>query len=230
MPVAVWRDLMAAALSRPRVRPVAARHRRRAARLQVRARPARPRRRRRRRCWTPRARRCRDRLGPSVRSPTRCSTRGICSTRTVRRPSKNQSRWQFGVLGPPGAADAGLGEDDTPVGAVPRSRRLDADLGGAVPAPAAPPGRTRTPAGELSARGRTRHPGRVVDDLGRGRGGRIRFRPGGFRRRVAVVDADHRRRGHRHRRPRRRPPGARTPSISPPNWRSGRRPTVWWTG
>jgi hypothetical protein len=27
--------------------------------------------------------------------------------------SKNQSRWQFGVLGPPGAADAGLGEDDT---------------------------------------------------------------------------------------------------------------------
>ncbi|OBC02287.1 hypothetical protein [Mycobacterium sp. 852002-40037_SCH5390672] len=27
--------------------------------------------------------------------------------------SKNQSRWQFGVLGPCGAADAGLGEDDT---------------------------------------------------------------------------------------------------------------------
>jgi hypothetical protein len=27
--------------------------------------------------------------------------------------SKNQSRWQFGVVGPPGAADAGLGEDDT---------------------------------------------------------------------------------------------------------------------
>jgi len=27
--------------------------------------------------------------------------------------SKNQSRWQFGVLGPPGAADAGLGEEDT---------------------------------------------------------------------------------------------------------------------
>lgn len=25
--------------------------------------------------------------------------------------AKNQSRWQFGVLGPPGAADAGLGED-----------------------------------------------------------------------------------------------------------------------
>ncbi|WP_084453985.1 Sua5/YciO/YrdC/YwlC family protein [Mycobacterium interjectum] len=27
--------------------------------------------------------------------------------------SKNQSRWQFGVLGPPGAAAAGLGEDDS---------------------------------------------------------------------------------------------------------------------
>ncbi|ORW08584.1 hypothetical protein AWC14_22830 [Mycobacterium kyorinense] len=26
--------------------------------------------------------------------------------------TKNQSRWQFGVLGPPGAADAGLGEQD----------------------------------------------------------------------------------------------------------------------
>ena len=27
--------------------------------------------------------------------------------------SKNQSRWQFGVLGPPGAADAGIGENDS---------------------------------------------------------------------------------------------------------------------
>ena len=27
--------------------------------------------------------------------------------------SKNQSRWQFGVLGPPGASDAGIGEDDS---------------------------------------------------------------------------------------------------------------------
>ena len=26
---------------------------------------------------------------------------------------KNQSRWQFGVLGPQGAADTGIGEDDT---------------------------------------------------------------------------------------------------------------------
>jgi hypothetical protein len=27
--------------------------------------------------------------------------------------NKNQTRWQFGVLGPPGAADAGIGEDDS---------------------------------------------------------------------------------------------------------------------
>ena len=27
--------------------------------------------------------------------------------------SKNQSRWQFGVSRPAGAADAGIGEDDT---------------------------------------------------------------------------------------------------------------------
>jgi hypothetical protein len=27
--------------------------------------------------------------------------------------SKNQSRWQFGVVGPPGASEAGVGEDDT---------------------------------------------------------------------------------------------------------------------
>jgi hypothetical protein len=27
--------------------------------------------------------------------------------------SKNQSRWQFGVVGPPGASDAGIGEDDS---------------------------------------------------------------------------------------------------------------------
>ena len=27
--------------------------------------------------------------------------------------SKNQSRWQFGVLGPPGAAESGIGEEDT---------------------------------------------------------------------------------------------------------------------
>ena len=36
--------------------------------------------------------------------------------------SKNQSRWQFGVLGPPGAADAGAGRRRYPRGAVPGRR------------------------------------------------------------------------------------------------------------
>jgi len=27
--------------------------------------------------------------------------------------SKNQARWQFGVLGPPGAADVGFGEESS---------------------------------------------------------------------------------------------------------------------
>ena len=42
-------------------------------------------------------------------SPTPSSTRATCSTPTGRRRGKNQVRWQFGVLGPPGAAAAGLG-------------------------------------------------------------------------------------------------------------------------
>ena len=47
----------------------------------------------------------------SARSPTRCSTRATCSTPTARAPRKNRSRWQFGVLGPPGAAAASFGEE-----------------------------------------------------------------------------------------------------------------------
>ena len=43
--------------------------------------------------------------------PMRCSTRATCSTRTAPPRGKNQVRWQFGVLGPQGAADAGIGED-----------------------------------------------------------------------------------------------------------------------
>ena len=76
--------------------------------------------------------------------------------------SKNQSRWQFGVLGPPGAADAGLGEDDT----LAAQFLVDGDPGdhpgGAVPAAAAPPGRTRSRRRRLRTRRRTDHrrPGR----------------------------------------------------------------------
>ena len=58
---------------------------------------------------------------------------------------KNQSRWQFGVLGPQGAADTGIGEDDTLSAQVlVRSMRRPVALGrGAVPAVAAPDGRAR---------------------------------------------------------------------------------------
>ena len=65
---------------------------------------------------------------------------------------KNQSRWQFGVLGPPGAADTGIGEDDTLSGAVPgRGRHGDHARSCAVPAVAAPPGRARTSAAAASS-------------------------------------------------------------------------------
>ena len=41
---------------------------------------------------------------------------------------KNQTRWQFGVLGPAGAADAGIGEDDTLSAQVLVSPRPNATL------------------------------------------------------------------------------------------------------
>ena len=47
----------------------------------------------------------------SARWPTPCCTRDTCSTRTAATSAKNQVRWQFGVLGPPGAAAAGVGEE-----------------------------------------------------------------------------------------------------------------------
>ena len=40
-----------------------------------------------------------------------CSTRATCSTPTARAPARTTARWQFGVLGPPGARRPGLGED-----------------------------------------------------------------------------------------------------------------------
>ena len=63
-----------------------------------------------------------------ARSPTPCSTRATCSTRTGRAPARTSRRWQFGVLGPPGAAEAG---------ASARTRRWRLQL------PAPPPGRRR---------------------------------------------------------------------------------------
>ncbi len=54
--------------------------------------------------------------------------------------SKNQSRWQFGVLGPPGADSAGIGEDDSLSAQVLVAAGTDADAvgRGALPAVAAP--------------------------------------------------------------------------------------------
>ena len=39
---------------------------------------------------------------------------------------KNQSRWQFGVLGPHGAAHAGIGEDDSLSAQIPVRRTVTA--------------------------------------------------------------------------------------------------------
>ena len=47
-----------------------------------------------------------DRFDAARRSPTRCSTRATCSTRTARRRRKNQVRWQWGVLFPRAFAEA----------------------------------------------------------------------------------------------------------------------------
>ena len=52
-------------------------------------------------------------LGPGPHRRRRGAVRGYLLYPYRGTSSKNQSRWQFGVLGPPGAADAGLGEDDT---------------------------------------------------------------------------------------------------------------------
>ena len=46
--------------------------------------------------------------GPRSRTP--CSTRGICFIPTAPARRKNQSRWQFGVLGPPPASADSFGE------------------------------------------------------------------------------------------------------------------------
>ena len=81
--------------------------------------------------------------------------------------SRNRSRWQWGVLGPAGAADAGIGEDDTiaaqflvdgaqAITLVVRflqlqHRRAERDTG----------------CGQLRSRRRTDHANRFVADLGR---------------------------------------------------------------
>ena len=125
---------------------------------------------------------------------------------------KNQSRWQFGVLGPPRAAERGLGEDDTLVGPVPHRGGPAITAGGAVPALAAPRSlnvnrrRASNPSHELAPRAA------IVADLGRSgrmravvRTARHRDQPTSDRCRSSVAGR------HRCRRGRRRPAGPRDP-------------------
>ena len=52
-------------------------------------------------------------LGSGPRRRRRGAVRGLPALPVSGQLAKNQSRWQFGVLGPQGAADAGIGEDDS---------------------------------------------------------------------------------------------------------------------
>ena len=52
-------------------------------------------------------------LGPGPGHRRRGALRGLPAVPYRATSSKNQSRWQFGVVGPPGASAAGIGEDDT---------------------------------------------------------------------------------------------------------------------
>ena len=112
--------------------------------------------------------------------PTPSSTRGTCSTPTASTAAKNQVRWQFGVLGPPGAAAAGLGEE--PDLAVECLLRPDGDAAAtvdrapALPAAAAAPGRAGRRRGGFDASPELRAGAAVLDDLGRGGRGRARAR------------------------------------------------------
>ena len=85
---------------------------------------------------------------------------------------KNQSRWQFGVLGPQGAADAGIGEDDTLsaqvlVRVTAATRRSRAWCGSCSCSTAACRARHRRR--PLRTGRRTGHRVAVVAQLGRGR-------------------------------------------------------------
>ena len=53
------------------------------------------------------------RLGTGARHRRRGALRGLPAVPLPRHLGQEPSRWQFGVVGPPGAAAAGIGEDDT---------------------------------------------------------------------------------------------------------------------
>ena len=123
MPVSEWSDLIRHALSERRLGAARARHRR--PRLPPTSRPAgcSTSRTRSPRCW-PRRRASHpaSRAGAGAMTATWDRARAIADAVLYEgyllypyraTSSKNQSRWQFGVLGPPGASAAGVGEDDT---------------------------------------------------------------------------------------------------------------------
>ena len=85
---------------------------------------------------------------------------------------KNQSRWQFGVLGPQGAADAGIGEDDSLSAQllVDREIRCFTDNRCPVPAAAAPQHRMRRRGWAFRAGRGVAGRHAVVAQLGRGGG------------------------------------------------------------
>ena len=93
--------------------------------------------------------------------------------------SKNQSRWQFGVLGPSGAAESGVGEE--PRMSCQTLMRAGDGSGGErhPPLPAASGAQHRTRGGGLGgvrSRRRADRRGRELAQLGRGGGARIRSR------------------------------------------------------
>ena len=69
-------------------------------------------------CWTRRGSSHDPRPAPGS-PPTPSSTRGTCSTPTGRRAAKNQVRWQFGVLGPPGRGRRRVRRGGRPRGRLP---------------------------------------------------------------------------------------------------------------
>ena len=123
MPVAVWRAADRAALSEHRLGAAESRNHRGAGHLQVGARAARPR----PRGHLAAGRRTGDGAMTSSWDRARAVADAVLYEGYLLYPyrgtsSKNQSRWQFGVLGPPGRGGRGPGRGRHPGGAVPGRR------------------------------------------------------------------------------------------------------------
>ena len=165
-------------------------------------------------------------LGPGPRRRRRGALRGLPALPVPRDVEQESVALAVRRFGSTRRGGRGPGRGRHPRGAVSGRRGPGAHPGGAVPAVAAPPGRTRVRRRRVRTGRRADHPGRVVADLGRS--GRMRnvLRPYRIRR-SAVHAAGGGRRGNRHRARRRRSPGPRTAGGA---WRTdgrqraGRRP------